>query len=86
MDEKTRQAEQDAEAIRQFIERFALMEQNVKELEAYYQESWMEDVEALEAQAPGEYFYCTNQDAIWNAAQDIYLQKITLLKRLADSL
>ena len=39
MDEKTRQAEQDAEAIRQFIERFALIEQNVKELEAYYQES-----------------------------------------------
>lgn len=97
MDAKTRQAEQDVAMIQQFIERFQAMEENRQVLEAYYQEEWMEDIDAFDqlqeqAQAEGKVsasednFYCTNQDAIWNALQDLYVERVRLLKLLAEAL
>lgn len=97
MDVRTYQAEQDVLELTQFIQRLQEIDQNIKALEAYYHDSWLEDIEAWEQiqanstlksadELADEYFYCTNQDAIWNAAQDIYVQKIKLLKILANSI
>lgn len=94
MDARARQAEQDLEQMKQFIARFEAIEENRQALEAYYLGEWMDDVDAYEAlrasasetQEPEEHFYCTGQDAIWNAAQDLYAERIKLLKLLAASL
>ena len=97
MDVRTHQAEQDVLELTRFIQRFQEIDRNIKALEAYYHDSWLEDVEAwehLQAKAvpissdelANEHFYCTGQDAIWNAAQDFYAQKIKLLKILANSI
>ncbi|MDO5666564.1 MAG: DUF4298 domain-containing protein [Alcaligenaceae bacterium] len=94
MDVRTRQAEQDLEQMQQLITRFEAIEENRKALENYYLGEWMDDVDAYEVlriidadkQDPEEHFYCTSQDAIWNAAQDLYAERIKLLKLLAESL
>ncbi|WP_432785430.1 hypothetical protein AAEX37_02270 [Oligella sp. MSHR50489EDL] len=86
MDARTAQAEQDLEALQLFVERFEAMEENRKPLEAYYFGDWREDVEAYEAMNPQEDFHSTSEDAIWNVTQYLHMEKIRLLKRLAESI
>ena len=86
MDERTHQAEKDVQEMVQFLQRFQEMDANIKALEAYYHSSWMEDVDVLYAQEDtDEHFYSASQDAIWNATQDMYVEKIKLLKALPHS-
>lgn len=88
MDEKTVQAEKDLLEIQNFLQRFEEIENNVNALIAYYHSpEWMEDTERFHAQnSDDEYHHSASEDAIWNATQGIYVEKIKLLKRLANSI
>ncbi|MDO5680632.1 MAG: DUF4298 domain-containing protein [Pelistega sp.] len=87
MDERTHRAEKDVQEMVQFLQRFQEMDANIKALEAYYHASWMEDVDTLYAQEDSdEHFYSASQDAIWNATQDMYVEKIKLLKAMMNSI
>lgn len=87
MDKRTHRAEKDVQEMVQFLQRFQEMDANIKALEAYYHASWMEDVDTLYAQEDSdEHFYSASQDAIWNATQDMYVEKIKLLKSMMNSI
>ena len=86
MDARTVQVEQDVKEMQAFIERFAAIEENRKQLEAYYFGDWMKDVAAYEALGLEESFYSICEDPIWNTTGCLQSERIRLLKLLADSL
>lgn len=86
MDKRTKQAEQDFEALLDFAKRFKTMQKNLSVLQKYYTSDWMEDVAQFEKKVQGASFYSIGEDPIWNVTQDFYFEKIKLIKTLANSL
>lgn len=80
------QATNDLKYLQDFENRYIEIKQNHARLMAYYQDEWMQDVDAFDPNAKDEYFACLGQDAIWNVLDDTYRKKLDLLKIIINDI
>lgn len=70
----------------EFEEDFKNFSEDLKELEDYYHEEWLEDLDEVKDEQQTADYEITSEDAIWNLLSDHYEYNKKLLKVLADEL
>lgn len=86
MDKRTLQAEKDLKSLKQFIEQFHRIDENLKILKEYYLTDWLADRDKFYAKDLEEHHHSASEDAIWNVMQGIYVQKISMMKAIVNSI
>lgn len=70
----------------EFEKDFKKFSKDLKELEDYYHDEWLEDIDEVRNEEETTDYEITSEDAIWNLLSDHYEYNKKLLKVLADEL
>lgn len=85
-DRKVKKAEEAFDELKRVQKKLKSIYKNLEDLEDYYGNEWMEDVNFYIKNKIEKNYYSASQDAIWNVTQDHYEMKIKLLKIISKSL
>lgn len=70
----------------EFEKEFKAFSEDLSELNDYYHDEWLEDIDEVRNEKETEDYQITSEDAIWNLLSDHYEYNKKLLKVLADEL
>lgn len=85
-DRKVKKAEQAFDELKRLQKKLKSIYKNLEDLEDYYQNEWMEDVNFYIKNKIEKNYHSASQDAIWNVTQDHFEMKIKMLKTISKSL
>lgn len=83
MEERLLQAEADAKFLRDVNKRLKKIDKNADELIAYSYSEWLDDYNDFSSDT---HYRILEQDPLFNAIQDIYEEKIRLLKQIVKKI
>lgn len=78
------ECEADLQKIIQFNKDIEIIERNIKQLKAYYQEQYLLDIEKYKNS--NKHYKALNQDSIWNVLEEQHEQKKQILKKIIDAI
>lgn len=79
-------ASKDMEELLSFKKKFEDVSKKIRELEEYYKDNWLQDVDNIKNTKNELNYSILGQDAIWNLLSDHYEFNKQMLKVLADEL
>lgn len=84
MQARLEQAQKDIAYLKSVNKAFKKIEKNKKALTGYYYKEWMKDYE--KSGEMQQHYQILNQDSLFEAIQDLYYEKLALLKSITKDL